>query len=732
MKKLTFFNVILLILVWSACASGTYALPGDRVVNLSAVGVVGGIYALPGDRVVNWSNAGVVGGIPNRTTVYTTLSPSGSDDTAAINHALASCPSGDVVKLSSGAFKVSGTISIPSNVTLRGSGPQKTILNATGLGAVISFPGSTPSWQLLYNSPQAISGGCTKGSSTITLSAAPLPAWSVGGLLWLTELNDQSLPVTAAGGSGLCSWCGDGLGDKYDLGQVVRITAISGNTITMDPPMNTTYRASLAPVAISVAGTDAASIQPVHDAGVEDLQVYDNNTGRNPNFAMTGAFNCWITDVESNFADGDHVEVDYSTHCSIVDSYFHDAFLHTSGATDADIALRNYSTMILVQNNVLERLHSGVIVEWGASANVIGYNFMDGFFDTGALNGVQAGISMHGAHPEYNLFEGNVLAMANDDSIWGSSSDETFFRNWLIGTTLVCSPVDNSRANVVCSPVTTGYWSAGSTAMWEWQASRPMEWNYLATSNNSVGNVIGSTRLLDLLPMTDMIVWAQNVSRDYQNTAYGYSFGYGGSGDTGTFPGDNAEPYETGIIQGDYNYADSSLHWAAGGYADPDSNDHTLSPSLYLTAKPAWFGATPFPVIGPDVTGGQDASGHVNTIPAQACYNKGEMPGCLNADVSSRIGWTTTGFLYSRFSKTFTGNLTIVNNGPALTGTINLVLNNLPAGVSLANATGLYNGSPMITASTNGLASGGSRTGSLVFNDPAMTKIPCTLQTLQQ
>ena len=710
MKKMTHLPVMLLMMLWSNYAFGTYALPGARA--------------------INWSNAGVVGGIPHRTTVYTTLLPSGVDDTARINNALAHCPSGYVVMLSTGTFQISGAIQIPSNATLRGSGPRKTILNATGGGAVISFPGTGPSWQLAYNTPQTMASGYTKGSSSITMAAAPLSTWSVGGLLWLTEQNDSSAPVTAFGGGGECMWCANGLGNTYNMGQVARITSISGKTIGIDPPMNNAYSASLNPVAISVSSADIYSNQPVHDAGIEDLQVYDNNTGRNPNFSMVGAYNCWIKDVESNFADGDHVNVDYSTHCSIVDSYFHDAFLHTPGGADADIALRNYSTMILVQNNVLERLHSGIMLEWGASANVIAYNYMDGFFDTGALNAVQPGISTHGAHPEYNLLEGNVLAMANDDCIWGSSSDETYFRNWLIGATLVCSPVDNTRGDIECSPVTSGYWLPGSTAMWEWQASRPMSWNYLATSNNSVGNVIGSTQLLSLLPMTNWLIWEPGVVREYQDVAYGYSFGFGGggSGDPGTFPGDNDTPYTTGIIQGDYNYADSNTHWAAGGYVDPGSYDHALSASMYLTGKPAWFGGTPFPAIGPDVTGGQDTSGHVYAIPAEACYKQGAMPECI---VSSQISWTTTGFLYNRQTKKYTGNLTITNKGLALTGAINVVFNNLPQGATLVNATGQFNGSPMITASTGGLGAGKSITISLQFTDASNAKITFTLDTFQ-
>ena len=65
------------------------------------------------------------GGIPNRTTIYKTLSPSGGDDTAAIQAALNGCPANQVVQLTAGVFKISGNgLSFVSpNCTLRGAGP---------------------------------------------------------------------------------------------------------------------------------------------------------------------------------------------------------------------------------------------------------------------------------------------------------------------------------------------------------------------------------------------------------------------------------------------------------------------------------------------------------------------------------------------------------------------------------------------------------------------------------
>ena len=71
------------------------------------------------------------GGIPNRTTIYKTLSPSGRDDSAAIQAALNSAPAGQVVMLSAGTFIVNSPLMISRSITLRGSGAQVTKLVKT-------------------------------------------------------------------------------------------------------------------------------------------------------------------------------------------------------------------------------------------------------------------------------------------------------------------------------------------------------------------------------------------------------------------------------------------------------------------------------------------------------------------------------------------------------------------------------------------------------------------------
>ena len=87
---------------------------------------------IPLDRNFPW-NPGMMskGGIPNRTTICATLSPSGGDDSAAIQAKLDSCPANQVVMLNAGTFKVNNYLLIHSPITLRGSGAGVTILNKT-------------------------------------------------------------------------------------------------------------------------------------------------------------------------------------------------------------------------------------------------------------------------------------------------------------------------------------------------------------------------------------------------------------------------------------------------------------------------------------------------------------------------------------------------------------------------------------------------------------------------
>ena len=554
------------------------------------------------ERAIDWSNAGV-GGIPGRTVNCRVLTSSAT--VAQINSALASCPDGQSVLLKTGRYSITGTINIPSNVTLRGDGADKTILNAsgTGGGSVINLGSGGPPW-----APPTISilRGVTAGSRSIVVSNSA--GISVGKLLSIGEINNPSF-VTSRGSEGVCKWCDLNWSKEgsYSRGQVVMVTGVSGDTISIAPGLYSAY--TKAPMVAPFSAT-------AH-AGVEDLQVHANNTGYSTNFELSACAYCWIKGVESNYTDGDHVEVYFGYHDEIRDSYFSNAYLHSPGLRDSDIVLGSRTSESLVENNIIERTHIAIMLEWGAAGNVVGYNYTMGEFDSGSINAVIGGISYHGSHPQFNLLEGNVVTKISLDSAWGSSSHTTAYRNWVVGTNRVCSPT-SGRGTVSCS---------GTNGHYGFQAARAFEISYLATLGNFVGNVLGSANAQALKgfskPLGQKPSAEYPAARNYDAAAYGWSLGYGeasddgaGSGCTGgTPPCHLSGSSANNLFHGNYNNANGSIVWAGG-------LTKSLPASFYLVSRPAWWGSIPYPATGPDVTGGTGAGRHSYGNPAQWCYTK--------------------------------------------------------------------------------------------------------------
>jgi hypothetical protein len=101
-------------------------------------------------------------------------------------------------------------------------------------------------------------------------------------------------------------------------------------------------------------------------------------------------------------------------------------------------------------------------------------------------------------------------------------------------------------------------------------------------------------------------------------------------------------------------------------------------------------------------------------------------------DVSSQISATTSGFVYNRATKLYTGKLTITNTGSSLTTPVAVALNGLTSGVALNNALGAFNGAPYTTVSNSGLAAGASITIPVSFSNPTNAKINFTPITFQE
>jgi len=104
-------------------------------------------------------------------------------------------------------------------------------------------------------------------------------------------------------------------------------------------------------------------------------------------------------------------------------------------------------------------------------------------------------------------------------------------------------------------------------------------------------------------------------------------------------------------------------------------------------------------------------------------------------DISSQVSVTTSDFIYSRATRLYTCTMTITNSGSTtINGSLATVLDNLPAGVTLTDATGATgSGSPYIsTSSAVILAPGASTNLMLKFSNPSNQSIAFSPETYVQ
>jgi hypothetical protein len=545
---------------------------------------------LPDDRIIDWSQSGIPGGIPARTTIfcdvtqapYNALGDDQTDNRAALQAAFNACPSGQVVYIPAGIYRVNGTLAIPSNITIRGAGPGKTVIKSVGTGAgLLTFGASSMQWDPSSIST-TITGGATKGSTQVTVdSAAGIAA---GTYLVITEVNDPSF-VTIAATQAPATWVdGWNTNGQRARGQIVEVTAVDGANVTITPALYSNYTRT------PWATRFTASCK---NSGVEELSTYATQSGTQRNFFFQTAAYCWLYNVHSDFTDGDHVTLDWSYRCEVRHSHFYDAFIHGSGQWDNMIGLRYKSSACLIVDNIVERLHTGVMCEWGAAGNVIAYNYVFGEYDDKVAVGnrwLPPSISAnHGAHPQFNLFEGNILQKFTADSYWGSSSHGVILRNWITGQGTTHSPYSARGPSGPVVALT--------------QDNRAIDLWTIQTKYSAIGNILGSS---NFSPAVYKVVDPE--LRGYESK-YIWSLGYLSSSDTGG-AAQLENPASSLIDHGNYDFVNGAIRW------NPNIPDTALPKSLFLNAKPTWFGELawpPFDPANPTPTPGPDAGTYQRT-----------------------------------------------------------------------------------------------------------------------
>lgn len=537
---------------------------GHRVTALAVLALVmcfasvaGAVYYPPASRTVTWQgNVGVKGDIPQRTVIYKTLSPSGSDDTTAIQTAINNCPSGQVVQLSAGTFNVTH-IDMKSGVTLRGAGIGVTLLkgNLTSTYYVISLGNDAFGIGTSYN----LSSGFTKGSTSITTSAAN--GWQAGDVILIDQLQNPAgdPPVSNLGTDGTDTWDTRSSGTR-GINQLVTVTSVSGNSATLDMPLYWSFDPTLSPQGTKIT-------MRCQNAGVENLSIDSttsfSTTSSNLQMWSTvefyGSANNWLLGVDMKGVWGQGVGMESAYRNTIRSCRIHVPYQYTSSAGYA-MLLTYGASANLVEDCIYDNLSNGPVLQNG-SGNVFAYNYSTNMTSAQYPNTVRLGMqSNHGVHPYMNLFEGNYLegCYMAADKIHGSSSHNTWFRNKVFANASVTSGYNQQLIDI---------------AVWQNQ-----------TYYNVIGNVLGTSGFENYYQQT-AIPYSSYLKYVYVLGATG-----GSSGTTGL--------ETTSLIRhGNWDGYDNAVVW------DPTISDHTLPQSLYLTAKPGWWiSSMPWPAIGPDLT----------------------------------------------------------------------------------------------------------------------------------
>jgi len=563
------------------------------------------------ERAITWSNSGIPGGVPTAwaNCVTTACNTAYATPTAAnINAALAGAPANTVVRIPAGTVSLSASIHANrSNVTLRGAGPTQTtvtlnghnILMGNGSGAQGSTPGSLASTTL---------STVAKGSTVLTVASTA--GLSAGQIVAVLQSNPAYVNPTGNEGNENATWLLSPLnffgGSAQSQAELVEIVTVdSGSQITIAAPgLSTTYSSGLSPKVISWS-----TIGVYRYNGVENMTVNASNS----NFAVALVFcnYCWIKNVAvTNTARAGYYSF-FSYRTELRDSYL--SATNTAGApTEYGIEI-DRSSLVKIENNIFFGVTAPLLVE-SSSGLVVAYNYA---YRTPSDN-MFAAFATHRAHVWQSLFEGNSLYKQQFDFVWGSGSNNTVFRSRLSGThpnaTNYRVPLGidayNRYVNIVGSvlgdptaPWMTTYSCDDLTALGNTEGAI-----YELGGNNGCG----SPTPRDTVTRTSLMRWGNWDAVTYK--ASGSSHGTRWCTGSGTGSA-GADAYNTACTAAETASADPTFP----GLASPSP---TLPASLYLAAKPSWWGAVAWPPIGPDVTGGNVANtgGHANKIPAQLCY----------------------------------------------------------------------------------------------------------------
>lgn len=537
---------------------------------------------VPPERLTDWSLTGVPGGIPARNWPGRCATFSPGATAAAITNAITTCGNsgGGIVELTAGTYtaaSLNGVIQIRgNNVTLRGQGAHRTIL--TGRNVMNLGGGNTTAQNA------AITAGGNRGSTQITV--ANTTGLSVGTMIQIARNNDPALIVARSDRN-----------SRMMIQQNV-ITAINGNVLSLRNPLLYDYTTGNPLVTFRYTNTRLT--------GVEDLKIDHTGFTSGPeNFLIAFCDSCWIKGVESAVAANSHFTVQATVNVEFRDDYVRDG---PSGPNNSGIRFRGAwefwggaNSHFRIENNVFNNTGPPLLLSQASNGGYIGYNYTFAGAEPNSVSVVL--MDSHEPFNWLNLYEGNSAeAWGYSGYHGGAAGIGTALRNYFTGF--------NPRTR---------------------QRGEPVQLMRLGYFYSLVGNVLGSVEQNPTAYVGCSLWSAATFPRAI------YRLGFPNMGNCSMSPHDNFTPpggypdprvAATLIRWGNYDYFHKAVRWEQSELPQGMAAPSRVLPHSYAYVerdRPNWWpSAIPWPPIGPDVSGGNgDASGHVNKIPAQLCWESG-------------------------------------------------------------------------------------------------------------
>lgn len=415
---------------------------------------------------------------------------------------------------------------------------------------------------------------------------------------------------------------------------------------------------------------------------LENLSIDDGGTNiSSSNITIGNCYGCWISGIRSLNGNRAHIVTSWSSHFTVQNSYFYENLSHAAESYGMEI--RGGSDGLVINNIFQQTTDTSPTVACSGCVIAYNYDIFEAYQQgTGSYDWFQATFYQHDGGDSFNLFEGNYGTGYTGDIIHGTHHFTTLYRNFLPGWQQACG-VGPTIVNVSGTSVTwvsggqfvtgsawngipivingTSYSissvnSATSLTLSASAGTLTNTYMYAACSNQTVAlGLMGGSRYFNVIAnvigtpgyhsqyqcsvLTTSTSNCANATKSIYSLGYTIYVGVNDSSTNGycTSPSCTAtsyyDPQTPAYLMrwGNWDSVNAATQWnssevpsSVSPYGNPVPTTSCTSSascpaSLFLSSQPSWWGSSPWPAIGPDVSGGnigQCSGGAHGMVPA--------------------------------------------------------------------------------------------------------------------